>query len=211
MRILLINDTLTMGGKERRLVELLKGLQHYPEVELGLCLFARPDDYPLIKEDFPQIFEMKLDLFFLNRMKKKDPKLFPQFNKVLKNFKPELVHSWGTMSSIYALPSLLGSKVKFMNANIADAPPKTGWTDPEFVRAQITFPFSDLVLGNSFAGLNAYKAPNHKRECVHNGFDFRRIEQLKEPDEIRARFKISTQYMVGMVAGFFQERILILF
>ena len=65
-----------MGGKERRLVELLTGLQEYPDVKVGLTLFARPEDYPEIKKAFPQVFDMDVDLFFLKRKTKKDLSLF---------------------------------------------------------------------------------------------------------------------------------------
>lgn len=206
MRILIINDTLTMGGKERRLVELLTGLQDYPDVTCGLALFARPEDYPEIRKAFPQIFEMNVELFFLERKNKKDLSLFKKFYKVYKEFNPDLVHSWGAMSSIYSLPSVILKRKKIISAIIADAPKDMGWSDSRYSRAQLVYPFSDLILANSKAGLRAYKAPLEKSDCVYNGFDFRRINQLPEKSEVLQRLGIQTPYTIAMIAGFFERK-----
>lgn len=206
MRILIINDTLTMGGKERRLVELLTGLQDYSDVTVGLVLFARPEDYPEIRIAFPQIFEMNVELFFLKRKNKKDLSLFRQFYTVYKNFNPDLVHSWGAMSSIFSLPSVILKRKKIISAIIADAPKDMGWSDSRYSRARLVYPFSDLILANSRAGLAAYDAPPSKSDCVYNGFDFRRIKQLPDKEEVRERLGITTPYVIAMIAGFFERK-----
>lgn len=206
MRILIINDTLTMGGKERRLVELLTGLQEYPDVQVGLTLFARTEDYPEIKKAFPQVFDMDVELFFLKRKTKKDLSLFKQFYKVYRDFQPDLVHSWGAMSSIYSLPSVILNKKKIISAIIADAPKDMGWSDSRYFRAKLVYPFSDLVLANSKAGLHAYDAPMHKSDCVYNGFDFRRIDKLPDESCVREQLGIKTEKLVAMVAGFFDRK-----
>lgn len=80
-----------------------------------------------------------------------------------------------------------------------------GWSDPHWFRARLTFPFSDAILANSKAGLNAYGAPADRRYCFYNGFDFERIVQLRPVSEVRSQFGIKTPWVVGMV-GAFEER-----
>lgn len=106
------------------------------------------------------------------------------------------------MSAVFAAPvaRLLG--IKFVNAMIADAPKSMSWSHKHFIRSRLTFPFSDAIVGNSYAGLKAYKAPPRKSHCLHNGFDFQRIDQLVESEEIRKRLGIQTPLVVGMVGAF---------
>ena len=40
MKILLLIDSLVSGGRERRLIELIKGLRSYPHVQLKLVVFS---------------------------------------------------------------------------------------------------------------------------------------------------------------------------
>lgn len=195
MKVLLITDSLAKGGKERRMLELMKGLGAYPDVAVELVLFSTRIDYPIVHE-------MGIPIHILERKPKKDPRVFSRFYKLVKDIQPDLIHSWGSMPSIYAIPAAKGLGVKLINAMIADAPADMGLTDSRMLRGRMTFPFSDLVLGNSKAGLAAYKAPEGRSMCVYNGFDFRRTENLLPPSEIRDRFNIQTPYVVGMIGAF---------
>ncbi|MBI5915526.1 MAG: glycosyltransferase family 4 protein [Bacteroidetes bacterium] len=75
-----------------------------------------------------------------------------------------------------------------------------------YFRGRLTFPFSDVVLANSEAGLGAYRAPRGKRRFIHNGFDFNRIAHLEDKETLRKRLGVRTPQVVGMVGGFFERK-----
>ena len=194
-KILIIIDNLVRGGKERRLIELLKGLKASPFYEAELVIFSKRIEYP-------EVFDLELPIHFLERQSKKDPKIFKKFYSLCKEIKPDLIHSWGSMTSIYAIPTVKLQRIKFLNALIADAPHNLGLRDKRFLRTKATYPFSDVVLSNSEAGLVSYRVPEGLGICIHNGFDFNRISKLSDPQEIREQYNIWTPYIVGMVGNF---------
>ena len=195
MKILLITDSLGKGGKERQILELLKGLQQYPKIELDLAIFSR-------EIGFPKIFDMGVPLHILDRKPKKDPRVFWKFYKLCKQLQPDLIHSWGSMPTIYALPAAKKLKIKLINAMIQDAPPNMSIWDSRRLRSWLTMPFSDQVVGNSMAGLESYRAPTERSFCMYNGFDLNRVKPLFTEEEIREKFQIQTPYIVGMVGAF---------
>ena len=88
---------------------------------------------------------------------------------------------------------------------VVDTPVKKNIFNKNWLRAQLTFPFSNIVIGNSDAGLAAYKAPVKKSFCIYNGMDLNRFENLIEPDSIRKEIfgnKTDDLFIVGMVAAF---------
>jgi glycosyltransferase involved in cell wall biosynthesis len=71
-----------------------------------------------------------------------------------------------------------------------------------FLRGKLTIPFSDIVVGNSHAGLAAYHIPARKRLCIHNGFNPERVFNLRDEAEVRSILGITTPCVVGMIANF---------
>jgi glycosyltransferase involved in cell wall biosynthesis len=80
---------------------------------------------------------------------------------------------------------------------IVNAPVKPASED--YFRAKISFPFSDFIVSNSEAGLQVYDPPAHKARCIPNGFNFERLENLKDAADIREKLDIVTDYAIGMV------------
>jgi len=195
MKILLLSDSLIKGGRERRMIELIKGLLERSDVEMELVLFANVIDYP-------EIHDLDIPLHILERKPKKDPRVFYRLYQLCKRFQPDVIHSWSSMCAILAFPSVKLLNIKLVNGNIANAPHNLKIWDKELFRAKLTFPFSDIIIGNSEAGLKAYYAPHSKSFCIHNGFDFNRILDLKDDEEIRNRFNIKTKYVVAKIAAF---------
>ena len=198
MKILIINRNLGGGGKERRMVELLKGLHQRPDIEVHLVLLA---DRIL----YPEALNLVQGVHVLARKTKKDYRIFSQFYKLCKELQPDIVHSWGTMSSIYAIPSTKFLRIPLISGNIADAPARFSFLEKRLVRAKLTFLFADVILSNSKAGLDAYGAPASKSKCIYNGFDLNRANNLKTPEEIRQHLGIKTKNVIAMVGGF-QDR-----
>ncbi|MCK4330055.1 hypothetical protein KAX02_09460 [candidate division WOR-3 bacterium] len=190
MKILFFIDSLRSGGKERLLAELIKGLKDYPDIQCELATMSNDIHYQYV-------FKQNVKIHYLIRKWKKDSRIFFKLYNLCKEFKPDIIHSWGSMSSVYALPIAKMLKIKFINAMISDAPYKLSLK--ALIRSKLTFPFSDVILSNSIAGLKSYNAPKNKSFCIHNGFDFSRI---KNKVEIRKKFGIKTEKVVGMVASF---------
>lgn len=199
MKILLLIDSLVSGGRERRLIELIKGLRNYPDVQLKLVIFSD-------KIHYQEIYELGLPVIILKRVPKKNPLVFLKLFKLCREWKPQLIHSWGTMSAIWSIPSTLLLHIKLINGNVTDAPPNMRFFSKELIRAKLSFPFSTVVVGNSKAGLAAYKVPKEKALCIYNGFDFNRINDLKDKGSIRNQFNIQNAKVIGMVGGFFERK-----
>jgi glycosyltransferase involved in cell wall biosynthesis len=199
MKILLLIDSLVSGGRERRLIELIKGLRNHSDVQLKLVVFSD-------KIYYEEIYELDVPIIILKRIPKKNPLVFYKLYKICRDWRPDLMHSWGTMSAIWAIPSTILLNIKLINGNVTNAPDNMGFFDKELVRAKFSFPFSKFIIGNSKAGLSAYKVPKKKGICIYNGFDFNRINDLKDKASIRNQFNILTTKVVGMVAGFFERK-----
>ncbi|MEO1450616.1 MAG: glycosyltransferase [Bacteroidota bacterium] len=195
MRILMMSDSLIKGGRERRLIELLKGLTPLTDYTVDLVLLSE-------RVDYKEVFDLDVNIRMMPRKFKQDPSLFPRFFSLCKELKPDLIHCWGSLSSVIGLPAAKTLGIKFINATIADAPKNTGLLHKKYMRSRLTFPFSDAVVGNSFAGLKAYDAPEAKSYCMHNGFDFNRISNLESEQSVRERLDVWTPHIIGMVGAF---------
>ena len=138
---------------------------------------------------------------YLIRKNKKDPRILVKLYKLCKEFKPDIIHSWDSMTSVYAVPVAKMLGIKRINGMIRNSSPFKLFSK-SCIRSKITFPFSDVILANSNAGLKAYNAPVHKSVCIYNGFDFNRIRNLQDENTVRRNFNINTEKVVGMVATF---------
>lgn len=199
MNILLCIDNLGRGGRERRIVELMKGLLALKSFTLTLVVFSN-------RVEYPEVQKMDVEVHLLPRIPKKDPRIFFKFYSICKKAKPDLIHSWGDMATIYAIPSAQLLRIRLFNGSVADAPHMPTWRNTEFLRKKITSPFSFKVIGNSQEGLKQYKIPNNKAVCIYNGFDFARTGNLKEVHEIRKELNIQTRNLVGMIGAFHERK-----
>ena len=197
MKILTITDSFGTGGKERRLIELLKGLKK-ENIACELVVLSDVVQYE-------ELHTLDIKILFLKRRYAKDPGIYRDLVPIIKKSKADIIQSWSSMASVYLLPILPFLRAKFVNAIIADAPKNASHTSNASIRKKLTFPFSDAIISNSYAGLKAYNAPKNKSVAIHNGFDFNRVSDLSEPEQIRRRFNINTPFIVGMV-GKFEDR-----
>jgi len=199
MKILYIIESLSAGGKERRLVELIKGLKDYPDIQCELAIMSNDIHYQYI-------FKQDIRVHYLIRNWKKDPRIFFKLYKLCKEFKPDIIHSWGSMPSVYALPSAKLLRIKFINGSITYAATLKIFSKLWLI-SKITFPFSDIILANSKAGLKTHNLKeSDKNLYIYNGFDFSRLNDLSDRKSVRERFNIKSKYIVGMVANFLQAK-----
>lgn len=197
MKILFFIESLRSGGKERRMLELIKGLLCYPDIEIELVLTKKDVHYSDVLD-----FGIKIH-YTIRGSLKKDPKVFFQFYKIAQQFKPNIIHVWGNLVAIYAIPAKVFLKIPMINNQITDAPIKV---ENSLLSHKLTFPFSDQIISNSKAGLKSYNAPKHKSSVIYNGFDFNRINELKNKNLVRQKFEIKSEFVVAMVASFSEKK-----
>ena len=201
MKILYFIGNLPSGGKERRLIELMSGLKNKTDYEILLVLAFNQIDY---------VYFYKLGVNYVSidkKPKSKSIKVFFQLHKIVKEYKPDIIHTWGSMQSFYMAPVAFVNKIPLINSQITDAPPHIKKLSFKNFVNKVNFDLSTINLANSYAGLKAYGVENsNKSRVIHNGFNFTRIANLTKPQIIREKFGIKTKYVVAMVATFSEKK-----
>lgn len=198
MRILFFIDNLLPGGKERRFVELVKGLKASPSIEFEMVVMNQNIHYR-------EVYQLGNKIHFLERKIKKDLSVFKKFYKICKYYRPDMVHTWDDMTTIIAIPACKILGIRLINGIVTDTPVKQNVLNKTWLRAKLTFLFSDKIIGNSNAGLAGYGAPANKSVCIYNGMDFKRFENLQDRNILRNKIfsdNDRSDFIVGMVAAF---------
>lgn len=197
MKILFLIDGLLAGGKERRVVELMKGLSNRTDLSYEVVVMNTPIHYKAI-------FDLPTQIHYLIRKHKMDSSVFKRFYKICKEYKPDVVHCWDGMTALIAVPVTRLLNIKLVNSMVTNTPVNQNIFDKNWSRAKITFPFSHLVIGNSLAGLKGYKAPPKRSHCIYNGMDLNRFKNLPTVNEIKRKIigqNYADYFIVGMVAA----------
>jgi len=198
MKVLFFIEGMTAGGKERRLTELMKALKLKPDVQFELVVMTKEIHYQ-------EIFNLNIKIHYLIRKGKKDMSIFQKFFKICRSYRPDIVHCWDSMTAVYSAPVCKLLNIKFVNGMVVDTPMPQDMSNVHWRRARLTFPFSNIIIGNSKAGLMGYNAPARKSTCIHNGMDLRRFEKVKEPSlMVKDIFGTNSEniFVAGMVAQF---------
>ena len=175
----MVVDALSGGGQERQLLEHIKGLNRKDKkYEIYLISLSETVDYKYVY-DLPIRFEI------IKRKYKKDLSVFFKIRKMIKKFRPDIIHCWSYMSGIYLSLSNLFTGIPLVNGVIADAYANLDFRDKNYLRVKLMTPFSDVMISNSEAGLKAYRTPKKISVVVNNGVDFGRFENLKPKNRDR--------------------------
>ena len=203
MRILMVIDALGKGGKERRMLELIKGLKAEKN-SYEITLVSLTD---LVGYDY--VYDLPIKFIVLKRNSKLDFSIIWKLKSIIKDFNPDIIHSWSTMASVYLVLAKAGTKIPFINGFIADAPAIVNIYDKYYWRVKFTTPFSDAFVANSLAGIKAYKTPPSRTFCINNGIDFSRFENLRARKDVEKeilREEKSNQFLITMVATFSNKK-----
>lgn len=199
MKILFFINTLDSGGKERRLTELMRALKFKQDIEFELVVMSNDIHYK-------EVFDLGINIHYITRKTKKDISVFYRFYKLCRNYRPDIVHCWDSMTAVYLVPTCKLLHIKLVNGMVVDSPVKQNIFNKYWLRAKLTFPFSDIIVGNSKAGLKAYKAPKNKSIVIYNGFNFDRTENLISKKIIKKQISTDSNYLIGMVASFSEKK-----
>jgi len=161
INILFVIDGLAGGGKERQLVEILKNIDK-SRFELGVVTFNKNQHYT---QQVTQLAD------YFKYIEKQSNKLKPltAIWQVYQEFKPNIVHTWDSLSSFYSyLPSKY-FKAIIIDGSIRDAGVDKGWN---YHFKRFFLKRATLIISNSFAGLSAYKVEG---TVLYNAIDTSRF------------------------------------
>lgn len=195
MKILFFMDSLVSGGKERRLIELMRSLKSRNGIDFELVVMSEDIHYK-------EVFNLGINIHYILRKTKKDISAFVKFYRLCRNYKPDIVHCWDSMTAIYSVPACKFLHIKLVNGMVINSPVRQNVRNKLWLRGRLTFPFSDIIVGNSIAGLKAYKAPSKKSLVIYNGFNFDRTQNLTDKKVLKEELKSDSNFIIGMVAAF---------
>lgn len=179
----------------------MKALKSNKDIQFELVVMSSEIHYK-------EVLGWNIKIHYLLRETRKDVSVFRKFYKICKEYEPDIVHCWDSMTAIIAVPVCKLLNIKLVNGMVVNTPVKRNILNKHWFRARLTFPFSSMIVGNSNAGLEAYSAPFGKSSCIYNGMDLTRFDNLKAPSFIRQEIfgdKLDNIFVVGMVAAF-EER-----
>lgn len=178
IRILFATDGLGNGGKERQLIETIKHLDS-SLFNVGLITFNNNQYYSELGERISEYYSV-----FIKEKNILEP--FLSVFEAFENFKPDIVHSFDILSSMYTyIPSIL-YKAKIVNASIQDSGLDKGW---QCKMKKCLLSIADAKISNSLAGFHYY---NTEGELLYNFIN---------PDRFEER-KLNEGFNVVMVANF---------
>jgi len=195
-KILFIIDTLRSGGRERRFIELLHYLNEKPGYKMQVVVLTDEIHYDYI-------YDLNIEIIVLTRKWiKKDPFLFTRILKIARESAPDIIHSWGIMATIYAIPAKLALKRPLIASLISNAQMRFKYWSINNIFFRLSYYFSDKILSNSKAGLSAYGINSPKSHVVYNGVRLDRFNEEFDVLKIRNEIGIKTRFAVIMVASF---------
>ena len=195
LRILHLVDSLRIGGKERQTVELLKGLQRFDSVELLVVTMGVEQFY------VPDIEKLGIPLVYLLRRMRWDPTVLPRLWRILRRFRPHIVHTNSEMAMSYAWPLARLMNIRIINNTIRNAFSGNGL---RWHWHKLMLHLADARVANSNAGF-ATRGMQHdgpRNYVVYNGFDTERFQSRASASTNNLGFDAGGRKVVGMVAEF---------
>ena len=198
MRITYILDSFGGGGKERRCLQLIQGLNRRGINDIQVIIIDN-------KVSYPELYDTTAKIEIIGRKEKG----LGQFQTVrivywlIKGFKPDIVQAWGLMSAGVVLLVKPFIKFKFLASYVADCDTPHGL---DGMINNICNQVCLKIISNSEAGLKAYGTPASKAVVIYNGFNESRCNNRIDKAEKKKELGISTQNVVAMVAVFREDK-----
>ena len=159
-------DGLWNGGLERQLALLASSL---PEPWVASVLSMEDGPFRTTLE------ESGVELRIAPRRHQFDITAAARMWRIASGIDPDIVHSWGWMSTLAMLPFCRAHKIPLINGTI-----RRGYLRPgRALLERLGVSLSDAVVANSQAGLAAYGvAESSRASVVYNGFDPDRLQRI---------------------------------
>lgn len=196
MRITHILDTFGGGGKERRCLQVIQGLNRAGHKDIQVIIVNNDIAYQ-------ELYECDCQIIVIDR--KNRGLSFSATRKELKRhidtFAPDIVQAWGLMSALFINFTYPFHKFKFIGSYVADVmPPKfpnISWLTNLLCKIRCIG-----IIGNSKAGLVAYGIPEKKSKLIYNGFNEERYKKVVDKENKRLDLKITTRFVILQAASF---------
>lgn len=198
MKILMVINCLSRGGRERRMLELIKGLTEKNR-NLEVYLISLSD-----RIDYKYVYDLPIKFEIINK-KEKDLGLVFKLRKIIKQFNPDVIHSWDVMSTGYLTAANLFLNKIIVNGVIYDSAENNELYDRQYFKVKLFTAITNVTVANSKAGLRAYKSWPKKSVCIHNGINLKRFTNLKPAADIEMEIlgePKGDHYIGAMVAAF---------
>lgn len=197
MKVAFITDTLQMGGKERRLVEIITGLLVRNKISPILILWDGISEEESIA--YKSVLKSNIPIYYLGKTN-----LSYKIHKVYEILKAENIKAINTWAppiySYYLLFPQILLRIPTYNSSITGA--RDGYSKKEILVMHSLHYISKLVNSNCMRAMNLFHIPLKKRKVIYNGFNMERVENLESSDTIRSKFSIETKYIVSMAGRY---------
>jgi glycosyltransferase involved in cell wall biosynthesis len=187
-KVLIINDSLDLGGAEHQLALLAKYLPNEWERKVWVI-----DSGP----NFETFQSLKIPFYVHPRKWKFD--ISPAFDlwKLILNWRPDIIHAWGWMSCMAAIPLCRILGIPLINGTIRQGNRPLRWI--MLLGQWLGLQMADGVIANSQSGLEAWGITNQKGKVIYNGFDPERLKLLKQ-------IKKKDKFTIVMVGRMVKEK-----
>ena len=193
IKILHTISQLGNGGRERRMVQLVKGLEQSNKFSQYIITFTKEIEYS-------EILSTTAELIYIDYKSISKHKLFVNLKEVISKIRPDIVHSWnGGVIDIFLSILKPFYSYKYIAGYVADGN-KLGAISKSQLIHRFSFISADVIVSNSMAGLYAKKAPLKKSKVIYNGYDFKRLANRVPKEQKLNDLNISSPYIVGMIA-----------
>lgn len=196
MKIAMITDHLRGGGKERRMVELMKALcERSSDYQFVIIMMDGKDENDIA---YKYILECDIQIIYLGGMSR-----ITQMRKmyaICKDEKIDLIHFWAPLVyGYYLTPIHCFLRVPMISSSITSARKQGG---KKFWLCKPTYSLFNKILSNSYQALKINEVPEKKAICIYNGFDPSRSIIKTSAEEVRRRYDIKTKYIVSMAGEY---------
>lgn len=166
--VLLVVDRLGVGGLERQVVELLKGLRRNGRFRTALAVLDHGGELEREAARYAGTF------LELRRRARYDVTPVLTLLREVRRLRVELIHAWGWMSNLAALVTARLRRLPLINGGIRAALPSLSLSHRMIRWAALG---AEAIVANSQAGLVAYGLDRTARSrVIPNGLDWRRFE-----------------------------------
>ncbi len=198
MRISYILDTFRGGGKERRCLQVIQGLNRAGVTDIQVVIVNNDVAYK-------ELYETSATIEIIDRKNRglSQIQTAKELYQLLKRFQPDIVQAWGVMSAGAVLLVKPFMKFRFIASYVADADTPTGIYG--FINRWCNLT-CDKIVSNSKAGLAAYHTPKSKGVVIYNGFNEARFDNKIDKSVKKRQLDIKTPIVVAMVATFWQNK-----
>ena len=200
-RVLYIISSFDIGGAERQLIELLRGIDQ-DTFEPIVCCVDREGSM------FDEVLQTKSKTFVLYRKRKIDIKVLLKLIKLIKLLRPEIVHTWLFLANLYGRIAARIAKVPIVIASERGTGYSLGKLQSMKIRLfdQAFSWITDTITANAIAVrkyLVSKKISDEKIEVIYNGINLEKLTATKDIFIIRNEFDLKPIHkVVGIIARF---------